>query len=154
MHLPGPPIRVKRFEWHIWTAAGFCVLGQQADLYTKNILGAMKLKKTHKNKTWFRDLSHPDWFVPYVFNSKKEEIKALFRLYLWQNIWHHSYSWKGSNLWYWYPINIDNAQLVRRLIGTHIDDINVIVQPDTIDKYTLVKTRQSTTKQSSIVQGH
>ena len=52
------------------------------------------------------------------------------------------------------PLIKKNAQLVKRLITTHNDAINVIVQPHTIDKNTLGKTRQIKTKQSSMVQGH
>ena len=36
--LPGDPGGVKRYEWHFWTPAAFCDLGQQVDLYTETIL--------------------------------------------------------------------------------------------------------------------
>ena len=36
--LPGDPGGVKRYEWHFWTPAAFCDLGQQFDLYTETIL--------------------------------------------------------------------------------------------------------------------
>ena len=59
MPSPGHPGEVNWFKQQFWTAAGFCDLGQQADLY-----GAAENVKIIP---WFRNLSHPDWFVAYEF---------------------------------------------------------------------------------------
>ena len=54
MLLPGDPGEVKRYEWNVWTAAGF--LWQQVDLYTKTILVPWRCW-TFKNYTMvLRDL--------------------------------------------------------------------------------------------------
>ena len=94
MLLPGHPAGVKRYEWRFWTAAGFCDLGQQAEIYTKTILVPRQTCKKFQNfRKWLileygisaktrinlkRD--YPQQI--YLFCEIKQNI-----FFMWVNIW-------------------------------------------------------------------